>query len=130
MARIDVEVEGFEEVLRALTQLGNESKVILHGAVNKGAEYLAPKIKANIPIGSSDDLHLRDAIKISRARPKRTIKQSASINIGRRSANYGFHVETGREGVAPRPFMRSTADHYQSGVAEEVAKEIFERLGM
>lgn len=130
MARITVEIEGIEEVLKAFEKLGDDSKLVLHAAVNKGAEQLAPLIKANIPVGSEDDIHLRDAIKISKAKPKKTLKQSANINVGKKSADYGFHVETGRKGVSPRPFMRSTTDQHQAEIAETVANEILDRLGL
>lgn len=130
MARVTVEIEGLNEVLAAFQKLGDDSKLVLHAAVNTGAEALAPKIQANIPVGSSDDVHLRDAIKVSKAKPKKTLKQSANINVGKKSADYGFHVETGRKGVAPKPFMRSTTDQYQNEIAEMVANEILDRLGL
>lgn len=130
MARVMVEIEGIEEVLAAFDKLGDDSKLVLHAAVNKGAEVLAPKIKANIPVGSENDVHLRDAIKISKAKPKKTLKQSANINVGKKQADYGFHVETGREGVSPRPFMRSTTDQHQAEIADIVANEILDRLGV
>lgn len=130
MARIRVELESFDEVLNELEKLGDDAKLVLHAAVNKGAEALAPKIQANIPVGTEDDKHLRDTIRVSKAKPKKTLKQSANIIVGKKSAEYGFQLETGRNGVAPRPFMRSTTDQHQAEIADIVVDEIFDRLGL
>lgn len=130
MARVTVEIEGMDEVLKAFQKLGDDSKLVLHAAVNKGAEQLAPLIKANIPVGSEDDVHLRDALKISKAKPRKTLKQGATINVGKKRAAYGYHVETGSNGVTPQPFMRSTTDQHQAEIAETVANEILDRLGL
>jgi len=130
LARVTVEIEGMNEVLAAFKKLGDDSKIVLHAAVNKGAEQLEPLIKSNIPVGSLDDIHLRDSIKISKAKPKKTLKQSANIIVGKKQADYGFHVETGRKGVPPKPFMRSTTDKHQDQIADTVANEILDRLGL
>lgn len=130
MARIAIEVEGMNEVLAAFEKLGNDSKLVLHSAVNKGAEALAPKIQANIPVGTDDGKHLRDSIKVRKAKPKKSLKQSADIVVGKGSEDYGFHVETGHNGVPPQPFMRSTTDQYQAEIAETVLDDILDRLGL
>lgn len=130
MARVTVEIEGMNEVLKAFEKLGEDSKLVLHAAVNKGAEQLAPLIKAKIPFDTESDIHLRDAIKVSKAKPKKTLEQSANINVGKKSADYGFHVETGRNGVPAKPFMRSTTDQHQAEIAETVANEILDRSGL
>ena len=130
MARVTVGIVGMNDVLASFKKLGDDSKLILHAAVNKGAEVLAPKIKSNIPVGSDDDIHLKDAIKISKAKPKKALRQSANIIVGKKSAEYGFHVETGRKGVPPNPFMRSTTDQYQATISDIVANEILDRLGL
>lgn len=130
MARVFIEIDNLKEVLDKFKEMEDDAKLILHEAVNKGAEKLASLIKSNIPNGSSEDLHLRDAIKISKAKPKKTVRQSANINVGKKQADYGFHVETGRKGVTPKPFMRSTTDQHQGEIADIVVDVIFERLGL
>lgn len=130
MARVTVEIEGFKEVLDSLVKLGDDSKLVLHAAVNKGAEQLAPLIKQNIKLGTVDDIHVRDSVRVSKAKPKKTVRQSANILIGNKKSDYAFHLETGRKGVAPKPYIRNATDQNHDKIAETVASEILDRLGL
>lgn len=130
MAKVFFEIDNLNEVLDSFKKMETDARSILHTAVNEGAEYLAPLIKSNIPISNMDDIHLRDSINISKAKPKKTLKQSTIIRVGKKSASYGFHLETGANGSKPQPFMRATTDRHQEQVADIVGNEILDRLGL
>lgn len=130
MAKIKFEMDNLNEVLDSFKKMEDDARLILHTAVNKGAEHLAPLIKSNIPISSMDDIHLRDSIKISKAKPKKTLKQSTIIRVGKKSADYGFHLETGANGAKPVPFVRATTDKHQERVADIIGNTILDRLGL
>lgn len=130
MARIFFEVDDLNKVLDSFKAMENDARSILHTAVNKGAEHLAPLIKSNIKPGTVDDIHVRDSVRVSKAKVKKTLKQSANILIGNKKTDYAFHLETGREGVPPRPYIRTTTDQHQEEVADIVGNTILDGLGL
>lgn len=130
MAIVYFEVDDMNEVLNSFKKMEGDARSILHTAVNKGAEYLEPLIKANIKLGTVNDIHLRDSIKISKAKAKKSLKQSAIIRVGSKMADYGFHLETGSNGAVPQKFMRATTDQHQEEVADIVGNEILKGLGL
>jgi HK97 gp10 family phage protein len=133
--RVYVEVENLKDIIKELAAMPEKGKDVLHEAVNQGAEYLQPKIRNRVPLSSEDDVHLKDHIKISKAKRKKTIKQTALVRISGKNADYGFHVETGHLTQAGRhipanPFMRSATDENAEKVAEIAVEHILKRMGV
>ena len=132
MARVRVEIDGLNEIVNELARMPDGGKAVLHNAVNKGAEYLHPKIKASIQRGDSKDgKHLKDAIRVRKAKPKKKTFQSADVVGGRgKSVDYGFHVEAGTRKTKGKNFMRQTTDSNAETVANIVMDEIERGLGV
>lgn len=137
MPRVYVQVEGWKEVQQQLIALGEKSKDLLHEAVNKGAEYLQPKLRDNIKAGNDEDnAHLRDTVRLSKAKRKKTTKQTALVKIGGiKGVEYPMHLETGhmtedKKHVPAKPYVRSSADKNADKVAEIAVNHLLDRLGV
>lgn len=137
MPLVVVGVEGYKEVRDKLLALGEQSKDLLHEAVNKGAEYLQPKLKNNIKAGKEEDsVHLRDTVRLSKAKKKKTTKQTAIVKIGGiKGVEYPMHLETGHmtengKHVPAKPYVRSAADENAQKVADIAVNYLLDRLGL
>ena len=130
MPRILVDIRGEKEVIQELKKLEDNGKSKLLDAAVAGCEFLKPKIQDAIPINNEDDRHLRDNIKVVKGRRKKSTNQSANIEVGKRSVDYGFHLEAGTQHMEGRKFMRNTADKYAEEVANIVTKKFLDSLGV
>lgn len=132
MAVVNVEIEGLDEIVDELTKMPEEGKKKLHQAVNKGAEYLRPKIAGAIGRGEGKDgKHLKDAIRVRRAKVKKSTRQSADVVAGRgKKVDYGFHVEVGTRDTKGKNFVRDTTDKEQERVANIVIDDLLDSLGV
>jgi len=132
VAIVDVSVDGLDEIVNELARMPEEGKKKLHQAVNKGAEYLSPKIKGAIQRGDSKDgHHLKDAIKVRKAKQKKTAYQSADVVAGKgKQVDYGFHVEVGTRKTKGKNFMRSTTDAEAEAVANIMIDDLLNSLGV
>ena len=128
--RVFVEVDGFDDVTNAMKALEDKGKSCLNEATEAGAKYLQPKIRSSIPMDNTDDKHLKDAVKISKSRSKKKGVGQTQIVVGKKSADYGFHVETGTRKMKGRGFMRRTADEEAEAVAEVVVQAFLNKLGL
>ena len=130
LPKISVDIQGEKEVVRELKKLEDRGKSKLLDAAVAGAEFLKPKIQAAIPVNNEDSRHLRDNIKIVKGRRKKATNQSANVEVGRKSVDYGFHLEAGTQHMEGRKFMRNTADRYAEEVANVVTKKFLDSLGV
>lgn len=135
MPRVYVEVEGLKEVIAGFKAMGEDGKKVLHEAVNIGAEMLAPKIRENTPVGTEDDQHLKNNIKPKKAKKKKTVKQTAQVQVGSNKTDYAFHVETGHrtksgKTIPANPFVRRAVDAASDEVAIKVVSHILDRIGV
>ena len=132
MAVVDVEVEGLKEVVAELARMPEEGKKRIHMAVNKGAQYLLPHIIRSIERGGvKKGAHLKDAIRLRKAKPRRRTSQSADIVGGRgKTVDYGFHVEAGTRTMEGKSFMRKATDREAEAVANIVINDLLRGLGV
>jgi HK97 gp10 family phage protein len=132
MAIVRVEIDNIDEIVAELASMPERGKAILHSAVNKGAEYLHPRIQSAIERGEGKDgAHLKDAIKISKAKVGKRTYQKADVVGGKgKKVDYGFHVEAGTSKMQGKAFMRNTTDANAETVANIVMDEIERALGV
>ena len=132
MAVVDVRIDGLDELVAELAAMPDKGKSIIHEAVNRGAEYLQPKIVSAIERGEGKDgKHLKDVVRVRRARAGKTTYKRADIVAGRgKTVDYGFHVETGTRKMEGKNFMRNTTDANAEAVASIVMDEIERGLGV
>ena len=125
MAVVDVRIDGIDELVNALIKMPDNGKGVLHSAVNKGAQYLEPRIRGAIERGEGKNGHLKDAVRVRKAKPQKRIRQSADIVAGKgKKIDYGFHVEVGTKNMKGKGHMRQATDSNSEQVANIVMDEI------
>lgn len=135
---VRVDKKDLDHIKEMFEKMGEQAKETLHEAVNKGAEYLQPRIRNGIVLGNEDDdtLHLRNTVRLSKAKKGRWKKQTALVRIGGiKKIEYPMHLETGHmtedgRHIPARPYIRSTADMHQEKVAEIVVDHILRSVGL
>jgi HK97 gp10 family phage protein len=130
MARVNVEIDDIRELIKDLKKMADKGKSALDAAALAGAEYAKPRIQQAIKLGTEDDIHLRDNIKVKKSRRKHRFKSSAFVEVGKKSVDYGFHLETGTSKTKAQPFMRDTVDKNAEQIAEEMGKTWVEKVGL
>jgi HK97 gp10 family phage protein len=132
VAIVKVEIENIDEIVAELALLPERGKAILHSAVNKGAEYLSPKIQGAIGRGEGKSgKHLKDVISVRKAKVGKRTFQKADVVAGKgKTVDYGFHVEVGTRKMEGKSFMRRTTDAEAETVANIVMDEIERALGV
>jgi HK97 gp10 family phage protein len=130
MPRIYVDISNTKEVIEDIKRLEDRGKKKLLDAATEGAKFLKPKIQAAIPVNNENDKHLRDNIQVQKGRQRTAAVQSASVVVGKRSVDYGFHVETGTQHMEGRKFMRNTADTYAEEVSAVIVQNLLDSLGV
>jgi HK97 gp10 family phage protein len=132
MPRVIVEIDNMKEVLEELLKMPEEGKTKLHQAVNKGAEKLHPLIQAAVKRGDSENgHHLKDAIRLRKAKPKKSAYQSADIVGGKgKQVDYGFHAEVGTKKMKGRSWFRNTTDANAEDISNTVVDELLRILGV
>ncbi len=137
MPQVWVTIDGLKEVIDEFTKLPEKGINAMSGAVNKGLDFLEPKIRAAIPVDDTtdDDEHLRDNLKIRKAKGK-NVKQGGDVYTkGSKNSDYGFHLEAGhatKKGrrIKARPFMRETTDKCAEDIANLVVDSILDGMGV
>ena len=132
MAVVDVRIDGLDELVAELASMPEKGKSIIHTAVNKGADYLQPKIVSAIERGEgTNGKHLKDVVRVRRAKAGRRTYKRADIVAGRgKTVDYAFHVEVGTRNTKGKNFMRRTTDANDEAVANIVMDEIERGLGV
>jgi HK97 gp10 family phage protein len=134
MPKAWVEIEGLKEVLKEFDKMPEKGKAIMHRAVNKAAEMAKPQVESALPVGTDSDTHIKDTVKVSRAKPKKTSIQQAILRIGRgKKADYAFHLETGHtfkngKRIPAQPTTRKTIDRHTETYATVIAETIFDGM--
>lgn len=134
---VEVDKDALKKLVDEFTAMPEKAKDTLHEAVNKGAEYLKPKIQSNIKPGKDDDnKKLRNTVRVSKAKRRKSIKQTATVRIGGiKDVEYPMHLETGHmtedgKHIPARPYIRSASDNNQEKVADIVANYILDSMGL
>jgi len=137
--RVYVEIEGMQDVIDEFKTMPDKGKAVLDDAAMAGANYTLPLIQAAIPLNSQDDIHLKNSLKAKKLKKKSLVKSKAAVVVGARSANYGFHLETGHRvqtddgrsfEVPAKPFIRNTVDPINDKISEVMAEELLRGVGL
>lgn len=116
----EIELQGIDEVLAKLEELGAKGNKAINKALEKGAEPILDTMK-NTDMFDDHSGRLRESIKVSKVK---TRKSGKYIWIGDvdRVATHGWYVEFGSSTQSARPFMRD-AWNRKKKQAQEIIKE-------
>lgn len=122
-----LEIDGMDELMSKLEQMGNKGKAIEEKALNEGADHLVNQFKANAPVDTGQG---RDSITKSKV-------EGGTIKVG--PGNKGFYLRFGEFGflnkrvnrrIPPRPWMGPTFEKNRSQVMNKMTDVTKRELGL
>lgn len=134
-----IKVDGFEELDRALKDLGDEkaTKRIARHALKKAAKPIANDAASSAPRDEddSDGIVLAESIRVStklNPRQKRIQKRHQDrgavevyVGVANEASAYGHHQEFGTEHHAPQPFLRPAWEAGKMRVLDTIKSELW-----
>jgi len=122
--KISASVEGAEEVIQMLKDMGKAAEEVLEQAADAGGRLALLEAKRRCPVRTGrlkESLHLQNG-------KKTEIKADVKIQPGKKEY-YGTFVELGTKRMPARPFMRPAVDENKERISEAVTKEVSRALG-
>lgn len=119
---VNIELQGIDEVLAKLEELGTKGNKAINKALEKGAEPVLEAMK-NTDMFDDHSGRLRDSLKVSKVK---TRKSGKYIWIGDvdREAPWGWYVEFGSSKKEARPFMRDAWNRKRKEAQERIKEEL------
>lgn len=128
----EVKLEGMDELLKQLNELGNKAGRVEGQALKEGAEIIQKAASQKAPRSDRNKEHLADNIKISKVKTKNGVKY---IEVGpQRGDNdkffYGKFIEFGTSKQPARPFMYPAMMENKDEVVNKMKDVIRRALGL
>lgn len=124
MAKVSVELEGFEELQERLSQLQLKPET-RDRALIAGAEHLQSAIKEGAPVGLTGDL--KESISIGEVSPDGQIQ----IGPARNGPDFRAHFpEFGTSKMKATPYMRPAYEREMKNVEKIMADETKKEMGI
>lgn len=130
--KYSVSIEGADEIVKILKDIGVEANAVLEAAATAGAEIAYADAKAKAPVGEGKKYgakphppgNLRDSIKIVKARKSGAGKvkgrATASVKYDTKKAFYAPFVEFGTKHSRANPVLRNAIDKNKAKIATVV----------
>lgn len=116
-AKVNIKIEGAEDVLRAFDRFDKESRENLRSAVRKNANALRKAIKDRAPVDSGN---LRDSI------AAKYDKDGLGADVGptKPKGSHAHLLEFGTVKMAARPFITPSAEEQREKYLNDVRKAV------
>lgn len=119
-------IEGAEEVIKLLEDIGAAASEILEQSVEAGGRIALKDAKKRCPV---DTGALQASLHIAKVKSnKPNIRQAVKISPGKQQY-YGTFVELGTKGQAAQPYLRPAIDENKKQIANAINQEILKALG-
>ena len=124
--RLNTSIEGADEVIKMLKELGEAASGILERAAEAGGRVALDAAKAKCPV---DTGALKRSLHIEKSKTKKPeIKQEVKISPGK-NQYYGTFVELGTKRQAAKPYLRPAIDENQEQISKAVNQEVLRAIG-
>ncbi len=124
--KLNVGIEGADEVIELLEEMGAAASQILAQAAEVAGKIVLEDAKRRCPV---DTGALKASLHIEQGKSKKPdIKQEVKILTGKKEY-YGTFVELGTSRQAAKPFLRPAVDENKDKIAAAVNQEILRALG-
>lgn len=124
--RLNVGIEGADEVIQLLEEMGAAASAVLEQAAAAGGQIVLEDAKSRCPI---DTGALKASLHMDKGKSKKPdIKQEVKISPGKQEY-YGTFVELGTTRQAAQPYLRPAVDKNKEKIAKAVTQEIARALG-
>jgi len=122
--KLKAEVEGAEEVVKLLEEMGQKAEEVLAKAAEAGGRVALSEARRRCPVKTG---RLRASLTLTQGR-KTPARANVRIEHGRKEY-YGKFVELGTRKQPARPFLRPAVDENKKRVSEAVTEEIGRAVG-
>ena len=120
-----IELEGMQELLNRLEEMGKEGKKIENAALKKAGEVLQEEIQKEAP---TDSGNLKDNIEVGKIKKN---KEGSYVQVGTNDKSwYGKFVEFGTTKMSANPFMSRAYQSKKEEIQETIADEVRKGLGL
>jgi HK97 gp10 family phage protein len=121
---IKAEIEGADEVIKTLEDLGLEAEKILQDAARKGGEIALREARKRCPERTGN---LKRSLKVDNGKTT-TSKAEVKVTHGKKEF-YGTFVELGTSHMKAQPFLRPAVDENRAEISKAVKDEIVKAIG-
>jgi hypothetical protein len=116
------EIQGIDELKRALENMGNKADAIINDAANRAGETVLKNIQQRAPGNLKNGLELKKAkYGFCQVKLKKGFGYGVPVELGHRLFYYGHRTDTM---IPERPYMRPGADASINDVEKIVADEL------
>jgi len=122
--KLKAEVEGAEEVVKLLEEMGQKAGEVLAKAAEAGGRVALSEARRRCPVKTG---RLRASLTLTQGR-KTPARANVRIEHGKKEY-YGKFVELGTRKQPARPFMRPAVDENKQQISEAVTEEIGRAVG-
>jgi HK97 gp10 family phage protein len=122
--KLKAEVEGAEEVVKLLEEMGQKAGEVLAKAAEAGGRVALSEARRRCPVKTG---RLRASLTLTQGR-KTPARANVRIEHGKKEY-YGKFVELGTRKQPARPFMRPAVDENKQQISEVVTEEIGRAVG-
>lgn len=122
--KLKAEVEGAEEVVKLLEEMGQKAGEVLAKAAEAGGRVALSEAKRRCSVKTG---RLRASLTLTQGK-KTPTKANVRIEHGKKEY-YGKFVELGTRKQPARPFMRPAVDENKQQISEAVTEEIGRAVG-
>ena len=124
--KLKTHIEGLDEAIKLVEQLGNAAAEALDKASGAGAEIVLAAAKQKAPV---DTGLLRDSLTLKKSKVRKPhIKSEHVVTRGKGAAHFA-PVELGTSKMKAQPFLRPAIDENKKSVAKVVTDELLKAIG-
>lgn len=124
--KLHVAIEGADEVIKILENMGAAASDVLEQAAQAGGQIVLEDAKNRCSVNTGA---LKASLHIEKGKSKKPdVKQEVKISPGKQEY-YGTFVELGTTRQAARPYLRPAVDKNKEKIAEAVTQEIARAIG-
>lgn len=117
-------VEGAEEVIKLLEDMGQKAEEVLAGAAEAGGKIALAEARRRCPVKTG---RLRASLELKQGK-KTPARANVRIEHGKKEY-YGKFVELGTKKQPARPFLRPAMDENKKQISDAVTEEIGRAVG-
>lgn len=122
--KVRAEVEGAEEIIKILKEMGQNAENVLLQAAEAGGKIALDDAKRRCPVRTG---RLRSSLQLEVGKST-PYKADVRVRPGK-DEYYGTFVELGTKNQAAQPFMRPAVDENKERISEKVTSELSRVVG-
>lgn len=122
--RYRVGIEGADEVVKMLADMGQSAEDVLQSAAEAGGKIALDDAKMRCPV---DTGRLKNSLYLEKLK-KSPGKADVKVSIGK-NEYYGVFVELGTSKSEAKPFLRPAVDENKDRIAKAINEAVLKALG-